>query len=35
MNVDTRGYASDRLTVLRELSKEEVEKLPAPPARYS
>lgn len=35
MNVDTRGYASDRLTVLRELSKEEIEKLPAPPAHYS
>lgn len=34
-SVDTRGYASDRLTVLRELSKEEVEKLPAPPAHRS
>lgn len=33
-SVDTRGYASDRLTVLRELSKEEVEKLPEPPAHY-
>lgn len=34
-SVDTRGYASDRLTVLRELTPEEVEKLPAPPAHYS
>lgn len=34
-SVDTRGYASDRLHVVRELTPEEVEKLPAPPAHCS
>lgn len=33
--IDTRGYASEKLKVLRELTPEEVEKLPAPPAYVS
>ena len=34
-SIDTRGYASEKLKVLRELTPEEVEKLPAPPAYVS